>query len=45
MSTTKVLVGTTIALLLGFLTYKGIEKYLEVEDLDFGFGDDEIFGM
>jgi len=45
MTTNKVLLGGAIALLLGFLAVKAIEKYLEVDDIDLGLNDDEIFGM
>ena len=43
MSKKKVVIGGFLALLLGLAAYKVIELYLEVDD--FGFNDDDIFGM
>jgi len=45
MGANKILIGSAIALLLGYVAYKVVEKYLEVDDLDFGFADDEVVGM
>lgn len=43
MNKKMVLIGA-LALLLGFVAYKGFEAYLDIKDLDSGL-DDEIFGM
>lgn len=45
MSKKTVVVGGMIALLFGFAAYKVIEKYLEIDDFDLGFNDNDILGM